>query len=244
MKFDASVNSKQDWSGLAERFRRNGHVRIFQFLGGDTAQRLHDKLRARQDWLQVLNSGDKLVELDRPTRGQLQEDQRKALDDAVYGSARYGFQYRYETIRVPDEPAARKASDDFLGQFATWFSSRDILTKLKTVIGIDAIDFADMQATAYEPGDFLTGHDDNVAGKNRHAAYVLSLNPVWRPEWGGLLLRHLDEFTVEGDVPAFNTLDIFRVGLVHSVSEVSRAAPNRRYSITGWLRSASGGEAQ
>ena len=103
--------------------------------------------------------------------------------------------------------------------------------------GADTIDFADAQATAFAPGDLLTGHDDVVDGRKRHAAYVFGLNPTWRAEWGGLLLFHRENGRVDGYTPSFNTLDIFRVGQMHSVSEVSRATPFRRYSVTGWLRS-------
>ncbi|MFD1789097.1 2OG-Fe(II) oxygenase family protein, partial [Sphingomonas floccifaciens] len=64
-----------------------------------------------------------------------------------------------------------------------------------------------------------------------------ALTPQWRPEWGGLLLFHDDREVAHGFVPGFNTLNLFRVPQRHSVSEVTRAAPHRRYSITGWLRS-------
>ena len=66
---------------------------------------------------------------------------------------------------------------------------------------------------------------------------MLSLTPVWRLEWGGLLVMH-----GEGDEPAraympgMNLLTLFSVGQMHSVSEVTRAAAYRRYSVTGWLR--------
>jgi len=33
----------------------------------------------------------------------------------------------------------------------------------------------------------------------------------------------------------FNTLDLFAVPVYHSVSMVTRAAPRRRYAVTGWL---------
>jgi Rps23 Pro-64 3,4-dihydroxylase Tpa1-like proline 4-hydroxylase len=60
---------------------------------------------------------------------------------------------------------------------------------------------------------------------------------MWRLEWGGLLLFHGSDGNVErGLVPAFNSLNLFAVPRMHSVSEVTRAAAYRRYSITGWLR--------
>lgn len=34
---------------------------------------------------------------------------------------------------------------------------------------------------------FVTEHDDDVAGKQRLAAYVFGFTPQWRPDWGGVL---------------------------------------------------------
>ena len=83
--------------------------------------------------------------------------------------------------------------------------------------------------------------DDTAAlqalGKDRIAAYVFGMTPRWRPEWGGLLLFHGEnEASVSGNVPRYNTLDLFKVPQRHSVSIVTPAAPTRRYAITGWLR--------
>lgn len=232
-----ALNPAIDADDLAARFARDGRVRIRGFLTPACAERMHAQLRGREDWKQVINSGDKLIELDRPTRASLSTEQREALDQAVYGAARSGFQYRYEALRIPDDAKERKASKDPLARFAEFMSADPTRSLLRQIVGAPAIDFADSQGTAYSPGDFLTGHDDAFPGKNRHAAYVFSLNPVWRLEWGGLLLVHKGEDEVEGVVPAFNTLDLFRVGQMHSVSEVTRAAAFRRYAMTGWLRS-------
>lgn len=234
---DFALNPSLDANGLARRYAERGRVRITDFLREDVAAALARELRGRTDWHWVMNSGDKVFELTRDSRTALSGDQVRALDDATYATARSGFQYRFETLRVPDDDAARMTSDDVLAAFATWLSSPEPIALLRRVTGAHPIDFADMQATAYGPGDFLTGHDDAVAGKQRHAAYVLGLNPTWRTEWGGLLLFHGQDGAVDGVVPAFNTLDLFSVPQLHSVSEVTRAAANRRYSITGWLRS-------
>ena len=223
---------------LAAEFRRSGIVRIGAFLADGQASELHAHLRGREDWRQVFNSGDKLFELDRDARGAMDESQKAALDEAIHAGARQGFQYRYETIRVPDAKAEREAIADPIARFAIDLSSGPMRDFLRTVTGSRKIEFADAQATAYSPGDFLTGHDDSFPGKNRIAAYVMNLTPTWRLEWGGLLIMH-----GQGDEPsrayppAMNVLTLFGVGQMHSVSEVSRSAAYRRYAITGWLRS-------
>lgn len=185
----------------------------------------------------MFNCGDQIFELDREAQQRLSDEQRGKLDQTVYGRARREFQFRYETVRVPDEAALREASDDPLVHFASWLSTGAARDLLRAITGHDGIRFADAQATAYSPGDFLTAHDDDVAGKNRLAAYVLGLNPDWRTEWGGLFLMHGREgATAEALVPGFNRLNLFSVPRLHSVSEVTRSAAHRRYSITGWLR--------
>ena len=226
-----------DAAALARAFALDGVVHIPNFLAGDAAERLHAMLRARQDWRQVVTSESGTVELDRDTRAAMAPEQARALDDAVYARARTGFQFRFETIRVPDAAADRAASDDPLAALAEWLSQGEAREFLRAVTGAEDIAFADAQGTAYSPGDFLTGHDDRIEGKDRRAAYVLGLTPVWRIEWGGLLLFHgANGHVSRGLMPSFNSLNLFAVPTMHSVSEVTRAAAYRRYAVTGWLR--------
>ena len=115
--------------------------------------------------------------------------------------------------------------------------SKIALALLRRIIGDDSIARVDGQATRYLGGHFLTAHDDNVTGKNRVAAYVLSLTPAWRTEWGGLLQFHDNAGDVSGAfAPCFNALHLFRVPQLHSVTYVTPFAGAPRYSVTGWLR--------
>jgi Rps23 Pro-64 3,4-dihydroxylase Tpa1-like proline 4-hydroxylase len=115
--------------------------------------------------------------------------------------------------------------------------SESMLDLLRAVTGYEGLTFTDGQTTAYDHGDFLTGHDDAVAGKNRLAAYVYGLTPYWRIEYGGLLLFHgANDRTATAEVPRFNSLDLFKVPRQHSVSTVTPSAPHRRFAVTGWLR--------
>lgn len=232
-----SLNPQLDATALAHRYAQAGRVQIADFLAAECAAALHRRLRQRDDWVQVVNSAEKVFDLSRAQRQAMDAEQRRALDDAVYAGARHGFQFRYEAIRIPDDPEPRASSVDPLARLATFLSEGPCRELLRVITGEDGIDFADLQATAFSPGDFLTAHDDGVPGKNRLAAYVLGLTPAWRTEWGGLLLFHDSDRVHEGYVPRLNTLNLFRVPQPHSVSEVSRAAAYRRYSITGWLRS-------
>lgn len=236
--FPIGLADRSDLPSLVAEFADNGVVQIREFLTPESALSLHQHLRARSDWMQVLLSETGIVELPRDLRASMPEAQRQALDEAVYARARAGFQYRYESLRVPDGKEERRQSADPLARLAELMSGEEVRTLLRQVTGDPSIDFADAQGTAFSPGDFLTAHDDAVEGKGRRAAYVLNLTPTWRVEWGGLLLFHgADGHVSRGLVPSFNVLNVFRVPILHSVSEVTRASPYRRYSVTGWLRS-------
>jgi Rps23 Pro-64 3,4-dihydroxylase Tpa1-like proline 4-hydroxylase len=232
-----SINPSLDRIGLAAEFRRRRRVHIPGFLAGSGADRVQRHLRERTDWRLVINQGEKLFELDRQAQAALAPAQAERLEDAVNQAARRSFQFRFETIRVPDEEAERAADGSLLADLACFLSSDIALAFLREVTGEPAVQFADAQGTAYGPRHFLTVHDDEVAGKNRAAAYVLNLTPEWRIDWGGLLMFHgPDGHVEEALAPRFNALNLFAVPQPHSVSYVTPFVPNRRYAVTGWLR--------
>lgn len=231
------LNPGLDGDALADEFARTGRLHLRDFLVEEDAAALLQAMKTRDDWLLVVNQDDKTFELNREVQAEMTVEQAGALEQAAFAGARYGFQFRYESIRVPDTEAERAAMDDPLARFASFLSSGPVVALLRRITGKPGIDFADAQATAYGPGHFLTAHDDDVAGKHRHAAYVYNLTPQWRADWGGLLMFHgADGHVDKALVPSFNALNIFAVPQPHSVSLVSPFAANRRYSITGWLR--------
>lgn len=232
------LNPALDADAIAREFGRTGRVHIEDFLARGCAERLHRFLRTSEEWRLIVNQDEKVFDLDREAQAALAAEARAKLEQAVHASARYGFQFMFESIRAPDEESLRRARANALNEFADFLSSQPALAFFRHVTGRLAIDFADAQATAYGPGHFLTAHDDLVPGKNRQAAYVFGLCPAWSADWGGLLLFHrADGHVAEAYVPRFNSLNLFAVPQSHSVSIVAPFAAARRYSVTGWLRS-------
>lgn len=222
------------------QFRAHGRVQIAPFLTEEAANALLQHLTGRDDWREVLNSGEKTFEIDRAGQRSLPPGERARLDALVHAAARDSFQFKFETVRVPDaaDERKRRASEPLI-QFAEFLCSPAVLTLMRRITGLEQITFADAQATAYRPGDFLTSHDDAIAEKNRLAAYVFGLTAGWRAEWGGLLMFHDAAGDIERALtPRFNTLNIFAVPQLHSVSTLAPFAGQTRISVTGWLRSA------
>jgi len=231
------INPDLDRAALRRAYEEEGRVRVYGLLE-DGAMQLYEHFLARTDWIHLINVEGGVLELDPGAKAALSADEWAAIETAAHERVRTAFQYRYQALRVPS-PEELARLDDPLSDFGRLMQSDEMLGFLREVTGHDTLAFTDGQATAYGPGDFLTGHDDDVAGKDRLAAYVYGLTPYWRLEYGGLLLFHgPHDRTVAGNVPRFNTLDLFRVPQQHSVSFVTPAAPHRRFAVTGWLRSA------
>ena len=232
------INPNHDHDAQARADAAEGRVRIVRLLEAEGVASLYEHLNSRTDWWHLIYSPDGVHELSRRDRSRMGSRRRAALDAEAHARARTDFQYRYEALRVPDNDDELKR-DNPLSDFARLMSSEPMLATLRAITGDKDLAFSDGQATAYGPGDFLTCHDDDVPGKGRRAAYVFGMTPGWKPEWGGLLLFHDDrDLTVMGQVPGFNTLDLFAVPRRHSVSIVTPAAATRRLAITGWLRQA------
>jgi SM-20-related protein len=228
-----TLNPAFDRQALASSFAAQGFVSVKDFLHYG-ADQLGAALTARDDWRLAVNAGETVYDLDVTA---MTAEQKRELDQRIEASARDAFQFRFSSIRVPDAPEQRSPATDIVHAFAEFMRSEAVLNFVAEVTGCNAICFADAQATAYHPGDFLTGHDDDISGKHRECAYVMALTPDWRVEWGGLLLFHNADGTVQGLAPQFNCLNLFAVPVLHSVSQVTQFAGAVRYSVTGWLRS-------
>ncbi len=127
--------------------------------------------------------------------------------------------------------------EEALENFLNFINSDSVLSAIRRITGLENVDYADAQATRYEPGHFLTSHDDQVPDKNRLAAFVFNLTTEWLPDWGGNLMFYDDSNRVSDVfVPTFNSLSLFLVGNQHAVSVVSPFARRPRMAITGWFR--------
>lgn len=221
---------------VAGVFRASGRVHIGGVLADEAALRLYQCLTREVPWQEV--TGDARGHHELPASGDPESAQaRDALLSGAEREAGYGFAYRYRNFPMLDHYEAGRHRELYVMRLLEFLNSGPFIDFARLATGCSRISFADAQATLYGPGDFLTCHDDAVAGKQRHAAYVLSLTPEWRADWGGLLAfpdqgGHLHE----AFCPSFNALNLLRVPTPHLVTQVSSFARAGRYSITGWLR--------
>jgi Rps23 Pro-64 3,4-dihydroxylase Tpa1-like proline 4-hydroxylase len=217
--------------GLNQAYKTHGHLQIREFLSKDSVTALYDELRESGEWRLTANRGQEIHHFDLDQVAKWTREQHQLLDKAVNLGGRYNFQFRYEVIRLDDR------SEGALAEFRDFMSSDVMVDIMRKITGADDISFADAHASRYQPGHFLTVHDDQMDTMGRRTAYVLNLTPEWRPDWGGFL----QFFDKRGDVacafaPRFNVLNLFAVPKPHNVSWVTPLAAAPRYAVTGWLR--------
>jgi hypothetical protein len=225
------LNPALDRKALAQAFARTGRLHIPDVLTQASAVRLLQALQQETPWTVTLNKGQNFLDFEK-----MPPDERGRLAVGVFERARAGgFHYIYDNHRISRTGEPYGGSVPYLGHLFAFLNSPNFLAFMREVTGLEAIAWADAQATLYRPGDFLTTHDDRTGGHKRLAAYVLNMTPGWCPDWGGVLQFFDERGNVsQGFVPAFNALNVFRVPAQHAVSQVALFG-GYRYSVTGWL---------
>lgn len=138
----------------------------------------------------------------------------------------------YIRLAVPEE----QFTEGPLAQVKDFLNSENFINSCRSIVGMEDINRVWLEATCYDKGCFLGNHRDDHHPDNR-VAIVLNLTRTWKIDWGGLLLLE----AVQGQQPIlipprWNSLSLFRIPVNHSVTSVTQAATEHRYSITGWLR--------
>ena len=234
---ELSLNPAFNLDRFKAELSQSRRGRMNSFLDEAGANKLYKALVEQKDWNLLTYSQGRHVDLD--YNGMLQRPPAdwKRLEEIAYAEAKNGFGYYFCNVPLYDLAKSGKRSDLPLLEAYRIMNSPEVLAIAREATGATDIAYADAQATKYLSGHFLTTHDDDVGGKNRRAAYVLSMTKNWRADWGGQLQFFGEDGQVErAFVPGFNTLSVFLVPQRHAVSALAPFAGAPRFSITGWFR--------
>lgn len=206
-----------------------GFVRIPNFLNEHKANELETiLLNLNFDIATTVNGRPQLFSVEELKRRTNQEKQQ--LFSHIYEQASQGVGFTY------GRHALSETENVALKNFKSEMNKKSLLETFSQVSQQNIIK-ASAQATCYQKGDFLTRHNDVVPSEGRVYAYVLGLTKQWHPDWGGLLqFFEQDGTPTMSFAPQFNSLTIFDVSKIHSVTYVTPFAKSKRLSITGWFR--------
>lgn len=227
-------------AALRPVFQRHRRLHIPGILEAPSAAALHAALREAGGWTRSIHLEDgRDVDLSVEELEALPDPERIELERALADSSTDRLQYVFDTVRISAELGAGRPVAAPMRAIHDFINGPAFLGMAAELTGDDRLAFADVMATRYLPGHFLTAHGDENPLERRLYAYVLNLTPGWRADWGGVLMFLDDDGHVaEGYVPAYNALNLFAVPQTHAVSMVSRLARTPRLSITGWIHAA------
>ena len=230
------LSPRLDREALAEAFAARGRLQIDSVLDEASAEALGAAIEGERSWSRSvrMTSGTFSAPLD--GYEPVHPNHRQWLAEAIPDAEDRSMQWLFDARRFSQERRLGMVRGDVLDALFDFLNGDDFLGLGRDVTRDSRAAAVEAQVTRYRPGDFLTLHSDKDAGGRRLCAYVLNMTRDWRADWGGLLLFHDAAGNVaEGFTPGFNQLNLFRVPMDHSVSQVASFAPRDRYAVSGWL---------
>lgn len=222
---------------LIKTYTETGIVKVPCALSNDSAGQIYSALEQQAAWNLVFNHAGKHQDLNAQEVQNWSEQQKSDLQTIIYSQATNDFQYCYENIPLYDIYHDNLLPGHFFNRLYEFLNAPSTLNYFRELLSEPEITFLDAQITRFSAGHFLTTHNDQVAGKNRVAAYVINLTPEWRADWGGALhILDAEKQIKKSFLPSFNEINIFKIPVEHYVGYVSPFATGKRISITGWLR--------
>lgn len=228
---DFQLNPDLDLANITQEYAKERRVRVNELLPVEQAAHLSQCLAEQISYRHAFVLDGKFGEASTEELNNITEQDRNQLLAGVAQQAAEGVGFWYER-------QALKADDDGLaGDVFNWLNSDALLKTMAQITGADEYNGAIAQATRYLPGDFLTRHQDDITEEKRQVAFVINLSPKWHPDWGGQLQFYQQDGTPRDTwSPDFNSLSLFDVSHIHSVTYVTPFAPRPRLAVSGWFR--------
>lgn len=230
---DIKINKKINFADYSETLQNKGRVQIHNFFATDTAEQLHNIVHQHSPWYLAYNEFNNFYESSYEEVKKLPPDVKKQFMDGFYQRARSHFQYVFKQYYITQ--AIKLGEDSQLNFMEKYVNSAPFLDIMRTLANDKNINWVDTFASAYEPGHFLTRHDDVHQKNDRVLAYTVGMTKDWNPNWGGNLVFYDDDNNItEGFIPRFNTLSVFTIPQQHAVQFVAPFAEKDRVSLLGW----------
>ncbi|MFA0812481.1 2OG-Fe(II) oxygenase family protein [Microbulbifer epialgicus] len=224
------INREFDPHHWKKEFKNELRCRVTNLLSENSAHLMSSNIQKHAQFKQAHISNNQYSEISNSEFAQLEINERHALIQNVYDLAKNGIGFWY------GRQGLNRDSPPQLADIYNWLSSEETLSNVKAITGIHSLAYPSAQITAFAPGDFLTRHKDDISTEKRRVAFVYNLSEDWHPDWGGLLQFYRGDGTpTEAWPPLYNSLCLFHVKHVHSVTCVAPFAPKLRLAISGWF---------
>ncbi len=233
------LNPNLDRVAFSRVFRQDQRIRIEGFLEPHFADEVLDSLQNEVKYDYIFFSQGKNQVLSDQQMAEMNKGTRQDLHRDLLQLASQGIGFFYTGYRMDGENEQRAPAK--LKSLFSLMNSDQMLQLVADVTGAENLVSASGQFTCYKPGNYLTRHSDDITQESRQIAYVANFTKYWHPDWGGLLQFYEKNGTPrDAWEPRFNSLSLYDVRHIHSVTYVTPYAAAPRYALTGWFRRGDG----
>jgi len=226
------ITKHLDWNSIKKEYQKDQRVRIEHVWPNEVATSIGACLQNETNFSHAYHLKGRSVESSEQEIAAMSQRQQQELTANLFSDAAQGVGFLYGRHMIQQNSPA------LLQKVKSYFNSTSLLDKIRYITDRKEIKLASAQGTRYIKGNFLTRHNDVFESEGRIIAYVLAFTPNWHPDCGGLLQFYQDDGSPrDAWSPIFNSLTLFDVEHVHSVTYLPPFAPAQRLSITGWFRS-------
>jgi SM-20-related protein len=228
------LNPDLNIEDLASMYEEDNRLRIDNFLESRFSQVVSERIEGdlRYDYTFFSQGNNYLISEQK--MASMEAAERENLQLELVDMASRGIGFLYSVYRMEGDNLASAPAE--LKQLFETVNSGDMLGMISSITGIRDLKGASGQFTRYTRGQYLTRHLDDVKEERRVLGYVLNFTRDWHPDWGGLLQFYEKNGTPrDAWEPRFNSLSLFDVRHVHSVTYVAPHAVSPRYALTGWF---------
>lgn len=232
---DFAFHPDLDPETLSGAWETGERLHIPNILSQETADRLEAALSAERDWTRSVTMRSGVFHVPLKDDEPQSQTHRKWLADSIVDGGDAKMQYVYDNRPLGSGHTPNPPRGDILDDFEYWLNAEPQLAVLRAITGAAETRKVYCQASRFLPGQVLTEHNDQGAGKRLYA-HVFNFTRNWNPDWGGLLIFYDAAGHVSrGFTPGFNSLNLFRTPQSHAVTQIAPFAQHPRLSVSGWL---------
>lgn len=233
-----AFNLDMDRDAARDTFADKGRVRIMEVLTDDAAKSIYRCMANDLAWGISYNEGAAAKHIPREKIAGLTPEARGSLLSDVVNRAAQQFQYAFAEAPLMQDFVAEAENKHAAHRLLEFVNSPAFYQLIGDVTVDDRAFQTELLACCYQPGHFLTVHNDKDPEGRRAYGFFFDFTPQWRPDWGATHMFFEDDNAdiTEAFNTHFNTLTIYRVPQRYAISYVPPFAKGARFAMNGWVQ--------
>ena len=198
---------------IYDYYQKSYYITNKNFLDNNFIEKVNHIINKENDWLYTTNIGNDKIKHNNDINSRKQESIRK-LNNGQFSYSKYEYKN--------DAPILKEIKD--------YLNSPKVLKKISSLTGTKITKTTDIFISKFEPGDFLSTHNDVNLGRY---AFMIYLNNKWDRRCGGdlnLITRHGIHIPIH---PEYNKLVLMDIKSEERPHYINMIKCDNRYAITG-----------